>query len=318
MQSLYSTLISKCDAVKMKINTFISQHTKIYVVPSSIERVPSNSPIDTFMRRMPHFLPSDAFEDTVATIGFQSWAPLDDEGRMAQCDALNDFREYAGVLTPVIHDYPATTKQDMEESIQTIMDFIQQDGYLPYQTVDAVVQAISTELDKQKQILGSYIKNSVASPILVADTNALYYNPALEDWTFADIPQFQLAVLPPVLEELDRHKSEHRNETLQIKAGRLVNQIKEYRRRGDIQRGVPLKSTISTFITPNIIPIFNRVGPFSDSKVADNQILAGCFELARQNPGCPVALVTRDVNLQNKAACICLPYLEPPDAVPKP
>ena len=46
---------------------------------------------------------------------------------------------------------------------------------------------------------------------------------------------------------------------------------------------------------------------------ADDRILAAMLELMRSSPGRAVALVTRDINLQNKAEFAHLPYLEPPE-----
>ena len=310
MESLYSTLISECDTLKAKISAFLRQHTKINVVPGSTRRVRSNRPVDRMMRGMPNFLPPGAFETTVVIIGSQSWAALDDAGRSAQSDLLKDFRPYKEILTEIIRGRPATTAGEIEASITEVGEIIGQSGCLAQETVGEVTSAVCAELDKQMRLLGAFANKSDGLPILVADTNALYHNPALETWAFGEIPEFHLAVLTPVLEELDRHKEDSRNVERQKKAQRIIKQIKEYRRRGDIQRGVPLRREVSTFIAPVVdrpqsLPLLNP-------EVADNRILMGCFELARQRLGCPVVLVTKDVNLQNLADYLRLPYCEPP------
>ncbi|MCL5770205.1 MAG: PIN domain-containing protein [Planctomycetes bacterium] len=310
MQSLYLSLKSKCAVVGESIKQFISKHTKINVIPTGVEEIQSDSPLDRMMSRFSGFAPVPT---RVFTFGSQSWAPLDDAGRRAQSAALNLFREYADTLLAIIQNYPDQTKTELKESVHTVEEIIQQNGYSPFTTIDQAVDAVATELNKQMTLLGNIAEASDGWPILVVDTNALYHNPALENWTFADIPQFQLTVLPPVLDELDNHKTHHPNENVRKKAERLIRQIKEYRRRGDIRSGVPLHKDVSAFITPNAGTASESPFRFLDLKKADNQILAGCFELARRELGRPVALVTRDVNLQNKAECMCLPCFEPPD-----
>ncbi len=315
MQTLYSILRAKCDGIKVTIMDFITRHTRINVIPESVRREQSASPIDRNMQNMPYFLPRDAFYHTVIINGSQCWAPLNEMGKQSQLKALKEFNQYKEVLLAIICDYPEETKTTFIESIQTVETIIQQNDSLGFTTIDEVAQAVACELNKQMMQIDITAKALNDWPILVVDTNALYHNPALEDWTFNDIPNFQLAVLPPVLEELDRHKTEDKNPHRQKKAERIIHQIKEYRRRGDIGKGVSLKSGISTFIAPLIKVRGYLASPFVNDVLADNQLLAGCFELARQNLDHPVTLVTRDVNLQNKAAYIYLPYLEPPDPV---
>ena len=45
----------------------------------------------------------------------------------------------------------------------------------------------------------------------------------------------------------------------------------------------------------------------------DDRILAGFIEIMREHPRCQVILVTRDMNLQNKAEYAGLPFIEPPE-----
>ena len=252
MQTLYSILRAKCDGIKVTIMDFITRHTRINVIPESVQREPSASPIDRHMQNMPYFLPRDAFYHTVITNGSQCWAPLNEMGKQSQLKALKEFNQYKEVLLAIICDYPEETKTTFIESIQTVETIIQQNDSLGFTTIDEVAQAVACELNKQMMQIDITAKALNDWPILVVDTNALYHNPALEDWTFNDIPNFQLAVLPPVLEELDRHKTEDKNPHRQKKAERIIHQIKEYRRRGDIGKGVSLKSGISTFIAPLI------------------------------------------------------------------
>jgi predicted ribonuclease YlaK len=53
--------------------------------------------------------------------------------------------------------------------------------------------------------------------------------------------------------------------------------------------------------------------PWLDPSNRDDRIIASLVEAVRQHPRSPVVLVTRDVNLQNKAAFAGLPFVEPPE-----
>ena len=44
----------------------------------------------------------------------------------------------------------------------------------------------------------------------------------------------------------------------------------------------------------------------------DDRVLASILEVMRSHPRSPVILVTRDINMQNKAAHAAIPYVDPP------
>src|SRR6266849_5164279 len=84
--------------------------------------------------------------------------------------------------------------------------------------------------------------------IVVPDTNALYWNTDLDKWTLPSGGPFLIALTPTVLDELDHHKADGSNRERQAKASRLIRQISEYRKRGNLVAGVPLlKGVISVF-----------------------------------------------------------------------
>jgi predicted ribonuclease YlaK len=58
---------------------------------------------------------------------------------------------------------------------------------------------------------------------------------------------FSIALTSLVLEELDRHKSEHRQSPRRDKADRLIRQIAEYRARGRLVDGICLAGSNCIF-----------------------------------------------------------------------
>jgi hypothetical protein len=53
--------------------------------------------------------------------------------------------------------------------------------------------------------------------------------------------------------------------------------------------------------------------PWLDPTNDDDRLIAGLLEVMRTYPHSAVLLVTRDVNLQNKAELARVPFIEPPE-----
>ena len=115
------------------------------------------------------------------------------------------------------------------------------------------------------------------------------------------------------MSELDKLKVNHRSESVRQKTEQLIRRIKEYRRRGPLRSGVPIVKGRVTLSAEPIEPNMDRSLPWLDPNSTDDRILASVIEVMRNSPGSPVALVTRDINLQNKAEFAAVPVLEPPE-----
>jgi predicted ribonuclease YlaK len=155
---------------------------------------------------------------------------------------------------------------------------------------------------------------------VVPDTNALIFNPDLEKWKFDGTPQFTMVLIPAVLSELDSLKVNHRVETVREKAEKIISRIKEYRRRaaaavGRLTDGVVVVTGVSNIIAIAVEPKMEASLPWLDPASKDDQILASVIEVMRMRPRSPVLLVTRDINLQNKAEFANIPFVEPPDPI---
>jgi predicted ribonuclease YlaK len=118
---------------------------------------------------------------------------------------------------------------------------------------------------------------------------------------YRDVGEFLLILTPTVLSELDEMKIVYRVEAVREKAEKIIRQIQEFRRRGSLVTGVPIvkgKSVLKALATE---PIFSEAPAWLDRDNADDRLLASTVEILRKNPSSPVAIVTRDINLQNKA-----------------
>ena len=135
----------------------------------------------------------------------------------------------------------------------------------------------------------------------------------LDKWRFDDAAHFTLVITATVLGELDHLKIEHRNPELRERAESLIRRIKSYRGRGDLSAGVTLVKNVSTIKTLALEPKVEETLPWLDPTNKDDRILAAFVEVMREHVRTPVILVTRDINLQNKAEYAGLPFAEPSD-----
>jgi predicted ribonuclease YlaK len=155
--------------------------------------------------------------------------------------------------------------------------------------------------------------SSDGTPIYVPDTNAILANPELEEWKFGH--RFTIHLTPTVLRELDEMKV-HRNPDVAAKAEGVIRRIKGYRDRGggSLRDPVPLRSGRSTLQAGAVEPNMNETLPWLDPENRDDRIIASVIETMRSHVRSPVTLVTRDLNMQNKASHAAIPYIEPPEA----
>ena len=236
------------------------------------------------------------------------------EGRQLQTHLLREYRQYHSLLSVLLTGLPHSSLREFERTHRILTDILDL-GRTGYKTVEQVLEAGEKALGTQCQLLHHLNDPHEGRVILVPDTNAFYFNPKLEVWSYSEFDKFTFALLPTVLNELDEHKESHRNEDVRKKAQKLIRQIKEYRRRGSLTNGVPIvKGKIDIFAVA-IEPDMQNTLEWLDSISPDDRILASTLELIRQRPRSSVMLVTRDINLQNKAEFAGLPFVEPPDQV---
>jgi hypothetical protein len=239
------------------------------------------------------------------------WEPLPPDLRVLQRVLREDAARWFQVVATLGLDVPSVASKISACEAQ-VMAVIDQDEARWSGDINKIAGQLWKDLTDLVKSLRE-VHSSDAVGMLISDTNALLHNPALEEWRFAEVQPFQLVIVPVVLSELDELKEGRSGQSRTEKASRIIRQIKEYARRGTATRGVPLVSGVSTFRMVAAEPRMDRTLPWLDRHVNDDRLLASFLEIVRQDLNAPAALVTRDVNLQNKAAMIGVPWLEPPD-----
>jgi hypothetical protein len=247
-----------------------------------------------------------------------AWKPLEEAGRQIQAKVLEEYRRFCSILRTLLREQPEDTLGKLKEADDLILLFIQQQGTLFKDDRNSHFSRTDQALESLIALLDRLYGQSQGETVLVPDTNALIFNPAIEEWRFDDAAQFSIIFTALVLSELDSLKVNHRVEDVRKKAERVIRQLKEYRRRADsvgkrLSDGVVLVSGISQVFTIAAEPRMEESLPWLDSKNNDDRLLATVIEVMRMRPRSPVWLVTRDINLQNKADYANVPFVEPPD-----
>ena len=198
-----------------------------------------------------------------------------------------------------------------QETLQRLLDL---SHLLPYPDTNAAKNGAAAAVSGLLEALANLDDPTEGTFVLIPDTNALILSPAFEAWGFAGIPAFTILLLPTLLSELDSLKIEHRNPDVRRKANAVIRQIKEYRRRGSLTEGVSVVNGRIALRSVAVEPRADDLLPWLDPACGDDRMLSGCVEAMRMHSRSVLALVTGDINLQNKAEFARVPFIEPPEA----
>jgi hypothetical protein len=247
-----------------------------------------------------------------------SWMALDPDGRALQAKLLREHSRFASLVQTLLRLSPEHVRRDAAKATEVVHAIIEQSERTYTRTTEEALDEALEALREQVEAVEALYDPAPGEPVFVPDANAVIWNPDLEQWTFDAAPRFSIVLTSTLLGELDDLKMPRRGESVREKAEGAIRRIKEYARRGDIYAGVPLKADRSTVRMTAAEPDFENTLPWIDPTIKDDRLLAACLEIVREHPHSPVVLVTRDVNLQNKARHAGIPFVEPPTRRPGP
>ena len=245
--------------------------------------------------------------------GDHSWEPLSVEGSRIQSKLRDDHERFYALLVCLLRTQGSSVQRELQAAYSTIQDLIDQQTSTYFSTGAEAFKRFEEAIERQRKMLDALYDHAEGEHVYVPDTNALVFNPQLEDWHFDESPRFTLLLMPTVLSELDQLKVTGRVESVRDKAQRIVRQLLEYRRRGNLNEGIVLRRDSHRLRTLAVEPDFQNSLPWLDPNNNDDRILAGFVEAMRQHPRSPTILVTGDINLTNKADYARIPCVPPPD-----
>lgn len=256
--------------------------------------------------------PGDGF---ISMDGDYSFVKLSAEAIPLQDLIFKDFNRVFNIIEALIIDSTKNHKNEIEKNRKRIERYILQDRRTWEKNTGEAINNLKKAFNEISSILNQLFPNNSPKPIIIPDTNALYNNFEIENWTFRDFTTFTIIITPSVLKDLDKHKIEHRNEKIRLKAEKLINALKEYRRRGKLIEGVTIKKDKIDLKTIATEPNFDKSLRWLDQNNDDDRLIAEALEIMRSNCFRPVLIVTADINLQNKCEVADFAFLEPPKPI---
>jgi predicted ribonuclease YlaK len=170
----------------------------------------------------------------------------------------------------------------------------------------------SEQFDALRALVALGIAGNDGEVVLVPDTNALLFNPDVAVYGgVLGRAGYMVVMLPTVLSELDDLKDRGRTGDVREQAGKVIKRIKGLRDRGSLINGVKVAGQVHLRAEP-WEPQASSVLDWLDPAVPDDRIIAAALDLQARQAAEIVVLATRDINLQNKAAAVGLPFVEPP------
>src|SRR5262249_28716831 len=137
------------------------------------------------------------------SMGSSWWNSLPPDGVRAQAAALDRYRHFAAVVRVLLHGQPDKTLKKFEESDRIILGAIQQTAHPRAGKASTAFAEAVERLGAQAALVNSLYDPRGGSVVIVPDTNALIFNPALEEWRLDGLEPFTLMLLPTVLGEVN-------------------------------------------------------------------------------------------------------------------
>lgn len=244
--------------------------------------------------------------------GNHYWEVLSVEGKRIQSRLMDEYKHYRELVAVIVRKLPGDAAASFKESDELISHAICQDRAQWNDTTFKVAEETSNAIDKLLELI-EHVHSSENENIVIPDTNALLLSPRLEDWVFDWTERFRVILTPTVLSELDSLKISHRIEDVRNKAMSLIRTIKEYARRGDLSKGVSIRTGRISLQAIAVEPDFKNSLPWLDANNMDDRIIASTLEIICDNVRSVAVLVTADINLMNKALFSRIPVIDPPN-----
>lgn len=247
------------------------------------------------------------------------WGPLDDPQRRRQRQLLESWPSLMERIRLLLGSDPSATHQRLDELDTFVIRWLDR----PSDVFDFTIPKLIPEAKERfrAELAGCYelldsLGQSTGATTVVPDTNVLIRSPDIARYDrVLGVSAYTVVLVPPVLAELDALKVGRISPTVHEKARKFSERIKEWRRRGELHRGVKVQGQVAVR-TEGREPSFEASLSWLDPTVADDRIIACVLEVQRRYPTDRVVLLTGDVNLLAKADMAGIPTADTPDPDP--
>jgi hypothetical protein len=247
------------------------------------------------------------------------WAPSDQAtsaAQMALLDRYSSWFDRFGLLFP--HPTSDVT-QRIHETDRFVRRWVERDGTFDHsipQTIDRAKEVVAEQLAVFDELLSVAARAGDITVRFVPDTSALMRNPSVEEYGAPlAATSYVVHVVTAVLAELDDLKDRGRTPEVREKAAKVVRRLKGLRDRGSLSQGVTVAGNVRLRLEYREVDV-RALLSWLDPDVPDDRIIASALRLQSDNPAGVVVIITADINLQNKADAVGLPYSEPPASAP--
>jgi PIN domain-containing protein len=243
------------------------------------------------------------------------WAEADEKQKILQINLLKAYSEWFEHFNLLMADATPEIRKQIKDVDTFLRKWINQESSWEIPATIQQAKGVFREHTKVFAELLAMIGSASAHEIIVVpDTNALVAAP--DPGTYSSSigrSTFIVVMIPSVLAELDKLKIVHRDADFRNKIESIIRRIKGWRSQGSLLSGITINKTVTIKMIARE-PNFRRTLHWLDASNEDDRIIASVLEIQRENPGGVVSIMTRDINLQNKAEMASIPYVEPPAA----
>jgi rRNA-processing protein FCF1 len=243
------------------------------------------------------------------------WGDSDEKTAVAQMELIGRYSDWFERFMLLLPNPTPDVQRKITGADKFLRRWVARDGGFDHsipQTIDQAKAVAARELCVFDELLDLAAWRGDATVHVVPDTNTLLRNPSVEE--FASVvgsSAYLVHIVTTVLGELDELKDRGRTPDVREKAAKAVRRLKGYRDRGSLAAGVTVAGKIRLRLEHREVNA-RSVLEWLDPDVPDDRIIAGALRLQSDHPAALVVLVTADINLQNKADAVGLPYAEPP------
>jgi rRNA-processing protein FCF1 len=243
------------------------------------------------------------------------WAPSDSATTAARMDLLGLYRDwYKRVRLLFEHPTPEVLDRlgDADAFVCRWLERPREFDHSIPQAIGTAREVAQEEFQVFHELIDLASGRGDGSLRLLPDTNALLRNPDLASYSRGvGSDAYVVHIVTTVIRELDELKDRGRSGEVREQAQAVVRRLKGLRDKGSLGEGVNLTKTV-VIRTEHREVDARGVLDWLDPDIADDRILAAALVLQSSYPDGTVILVTSDLNLQNKADAVGLPYVETP------